>query len=195
MRGLRSIPIPRRLLQPVILWTGLILSGCGAENRPRLYPVAGYVLLAGVPLAGGSVTLRPDSTHGGWEQPTGSIEADGRYQVYTQGRSGAPAGRYVVVVFSTTSKPGDQHYGLGYAWARSVEACAVANFPIDARRPNGAPYASGDWQGQNGFHSRHVGGAHFALADGSARFHSENMALGLYRALATLRGGEALGDW
>lgn len=68
--------------------------------------MTGYVLLAGAPLSGGSVTLRPESTQGGWEQPTGSIEADGRYQVYTQGRSGAPAGRYVVVVFSTTSKAG-----------------------------------------------------------------------------------------
>jgi prepilin-type processing-associated H-X9-DG protein len=91
--------------------------------------------------------------------------------------------------------PGDQHYGLGFAWAHSVEACAVANFPINARRPNGTSYDSSDWQGQNGFHSRHVGGAHFALADGSVRFLSENMALGLYRALATLRGGEVPGDW
>lgn len=91
--------------------------------------------------------------------------------------------------------PGHLNYGLGYAWAHPVEACAVANVPINAKRPDGTPYANGDWLGQNGFRSRHAGGAHFAMADGSVRFLSENMALGLYRALATLQGGEVAGDF
>ncbi len=88
--------------------------------------------------------------------------------------------------------PGDMRYGIGFAWAHSVEACAIANGPINARRPNGTPYASGDWQGMNGFRSRHTGGAHFCMADGSVRFMSENIALGVYRALATIKGGEVL---
>jgi prepilin-type processing-associated H-X9-DG protein len=91
--------------------------------------------------------------------------------------------------------PGPNQYGLGYAWAHSVEACKVANFPINAKRPDGTPYPPGDWQGQNGFHSRHTGGAHFGLADGSVRFLSENMALGLFRALATVRGREPVGEF
>lgn len=91
--------------------------------------------------------------------------------------------------------PGNMNYGIGYAWAHSVEACAIAAMPINARRPNGVPYASGDWTGQTGFHSRHTGGAHFALADGTVRFLSENMALGLYRALATVSGGEVVSDF
>lgn len=91
--------------------------------------------------------------------------------------------------------PGNMHYGLGYAWAHSVEACAVASFPINAKRPNGVPYAAGDWQGRNGFRSRHVGGAQFGHADGSVRFLSENMALGLYRALATVGGLEVVGEY
>ncbi len=91
--------------------------------------------------------------------------------------------------------PGDMHYGIGFAWAHSVEACAIANFPINARRPNGTPYASGDWQGTNGFRSRHIGGAHFCLADGSVKFLGENMALGLYRALATIKGGEVVNEF
>jgi prepilin-type N-terminal cleavage/methylation domain-containing protein len=91
--------------------------------------------------------------------------------------------------------PGDMHYGLGWAWAHSVEACAIASFPINARRPDGTPYAPTDWQGNNGFHSWHVGGAQFALSDGSVRFLSENMALGLYRALATVAGGEVTGEY
>lgn len=91
--------------------------------------------------------------------------------------------------------PGNGHYGLGYAWAHSVEACAIAAMPINAKRPNGTPYAFGDWQGRNGFRSRHVGGAQFALADGTVKFLSENMALGLYRALATVRGNEVVGEF
>ncbi|HET6425493.1 MAG TPA: DUF1559 domain-containing protein, partial [Planctomycetaceae bacterium] len=88
--------------------------------------------------------------------------------------------------------PGNMNYGIGFAWAHSVEACAIANFPINARRPNGTPYAPTDWQGRNGFRSQHIGGAHFCMADGSVKFLGENIALGLYRALATIKGGEVV---
>jgi len=91
--------------------------------------------------------------------------------------------------------PGNGRFGMGYAWAHSVEASATAAIPINARRPNGAFYAPGDWEGRNGFRSRHTGGSQFALADGSTRFLSENMALGLYRALATLAGNEIVGEF
>ena len=91
--------------------------------------------------------------------------------------------------------PGYTHYGIGWAWAHSVEACAIAAMPINARSPSGAPYASGDWQHRTGFDSRHTGGANFALADGSVRFLSDSMALGLYRALATIAGKEPVGDF
>ena len=91
--------------------------------------------------------------------------------------------------------PGGGHFGLGYSWAHSVEACALAALPINAKRPNGAAYTPGDWLGRNGFRSRHTGGSQFALADGSVRFLSENMALGLYRALATVAGSEVVGEF
>ncbi|MCA9034061.1 MAG: DUF1559 domain-containing protein [Planctomycetaceae bacterium] len=45
------------------------------------------------------------------------------------------------------------------------------------------------------FGSYHVGGAQFTLADGSARFISENIDLNLYRSLATIRGGEIVGEF
>jgi prepilin-type N-terminal cleavage/methylation domain-containing protein len=88
--------------------------------------------------------------------------------------------------------PGPNRYGLGYAWAHPVESCAVANFPINARRPDGTPYAAGDWQGRNGFKSRHPGGAQFAVSDRSVRFLSENIDLGVQRAAATIQGHEVL---
>ena len=45
------------------------------------------------------------------------------------------------------------------------------------------------------FSSRHTGGAQFTLGDGSVRFVSENIDHGLYQSLATVRGGEVIGEY
>ncbi|MDB5391573.1 MAG: prepilin-type cleavage/methylation protein [Planctomycetaceae bacterium] len=46
-----------------------------------------------------------------------------------------------------------------------------------------------------GFRSQHVGGAHFVLGDGSVRFISENISGVTYNALASINGGEIVGDF
>ncbi len=43
--------------------------------------------------------------------------------------------------------------------------------------------------------SRHVGGVHSQLADGSVRFVSENIDRGLWRAVGSRNGGEVIGDY
>ncbi|ADG66226.1 protein of unknown function DUF1559 [Planctopirus limnophila DSM 3776] len=43
--------------------------------------------------------------------------------------------------------------------------------------------------------SRHTGGVHMALADGSMRFISENIDLGVWRALGTRAGGEVVSEF
>lgn len=43
--------------------------------------------------------------------------------------------------------------------------------------------------------SNHVGGAQFCLGDGSVRFVSENIDEGTYKSLATVRGGEVIGEF
>ena len=45
------------------------------------------------------------------------------------------------------------------------------------------------------FSSHHTGGAQFCLGDGSVRFISENIDQGLYQSLATIQGGEVLGEF
>jgi prepilin-type N-terminal cleavage/methylation domain-containing protein/prepilin-type processing-associated H-X9-DG protein len=85
---------------------------------------------------------------------------------------------------------GADRFGVGFSWAHTIEATASAAMPINARRPDGSPYSAAEWEGLNGFFSRHTGGAQFAFADGSVRFLGENMSLGLYRSLATLAGQE-----
>ena len=45
----------------------------------------------------------------------------------------------------------------------------------------------------NAARSRHVGGVHVAMCDGSVRFVSDHVALDTWRALGTSRGGEIIG--
>lgn len=47
-----------------------------------------------------------------------------------------------------------------------------------------------DWFYNYSFMSRHPGGGHFAMGDGSVRFVADGIDLELYRALATIQGGE-----
>ena len=45
------------------------------------------------------------------------------------------------------------------------------------------------------FSSRHAGGAQFCQADGSVRFISESIDRGVYQSLATIQGGEVVGEF
>jgi prepilin-type N-terminal cleavage/methylation domain-containing protein/prepilin-type processing-associated H-X9-DG protein len=69
----------------------------------------------------------------------------------------------------------------------AVGTCAIAP---NATAEDGTPFSPHDWHNTYAFSSRHPGGLQFALADGSARFISDRLDLAIYRALATIRGGE-----
>ncbi|HIF00910.1 MAG TPA: DUF1559 domain-containing protein [Planctomycetes bacterium] len=91
------------------------------------------------------------------------------------------------------------------AWAWFNGVLATAAFPIN--RPAECPAGVGttlvqgwkacwkDWRNNQGFSSLHVGGAQFTLADGSVRYISENISLEVYRNLATIQGGEVVGEF
>jgi prepilin-type N-terminal cleavage/methylation domain-containing protein/prepilin-type processing-associated H-X9-DG protein len=83
-------------------------------------------------------------------------------------------------------------YGRGYAWAFEpvVElTCAVPLNNVGLTTPTANQIKNNGFVAQ-GFKSNHTGGAQFAMADGSVHFLSNGTPLGLYRALATMRGGE-----
>jgi hypothetical protein len=89
-----------------------------------------------------------------------------------------------------------QCYGLGYSWAHSIEASATASIAPNFAVP-GVPSAdpnvgSFPYRSQFGFNSMHPGGLSFVYVDGSVHFINESIELGVYHALATIKGGETL---
>jgi prepilin-type N-terminal cleavage/methylation domain-containing protein/prepilin-type processing-associated H-X9-DG protein len=80
----------------------------------------------------------------------------------------------------------------GWSWAHAGETLLTCAIPPNAKRPNGTPYDYSTDFGQrnSGFKSRHTGGVNFAFADGSVHFVGDTVPLGVYRAMATIAGGE-----
>jgi prepilin-type N-terminal cleavage/methylation domain-containing protein len=83
-------------------------------------------------------------------------------------------------------------YGQGFAWAHAVETSCTCAIPPNLGQ-GGTPIPATAWQLQHGFKSRHRGGVQFACVDGSVHFVSDSIPLGVYRALATIAGGETAG--
>jgi len=82
----------------------------------------------------------------------------------------------------------DQHAG----WVLFNHGTGTAAIPLNSGMYAGQPGYNnpGDWPNVYSFRSYHTGGANFALADASVRFIADNIDIGLYRALASIRGNE-----
>jgi hypothetical protein len=98
------------MLRIGILMTLLSLTpGCDSSGVGKTYPVAGAVTLGGQPLAAETAMILfvPDGSKGnnGRFQPSGSVGSDGRYELYTNGKQGAPPGWYHVVVTAYDGRP------------------------------------------------------------------------------------------
>ncbi len=76
-----------------------------------------------------------------------------------------------------------------FAWAYANSVANTCAIPPNVRYPSGPDY-SWKWEYALSFRSRHAGGVQFAFVDGSVRFIPDAIDLGLYRAMATIRGGE-----
>jgi prepilin-type N-terminal cleavage/methylation domain-containing protein/prepilin-type processing-associated H-X9-DG protein len=78
------------------------------------------------------------------------------------------------------------------SWPYSNNAIGTCAIAPNAKRVDGSEYDSTDWINIYSFRSRHPGGLHFAYADGSVHFISDSIDLRVYRAMATIRGGEVV---
>lgn len=79
-------------------------------------------------------------------------------------------------------------------WPYADGAYGTCAIPPNAVEPNGQPFPTNDWGNTWAFRSRHPGGLQFALADGSVRFVPNAISLSVYRALATIQGGEVVDE-
>ena len=83
-------------------------------------------------------------------------------------------------------------------WPNCTTATCAIDLNWPKKRPDAAtvppdgPVAPGDQYQTGGFHSQHPGGANFAYCDGSVTFISDSIDRSVYRALATISGGEVV---
>jgi prepilin-type N-terminal cleavage/methylation domain-containing protein/prepilin-type processing-associated H-X9-DG protein len=82
------------------------------------------------------------------------------------------------------------------AWAYpngAIGTCAIPPNTGITVPPLGAATGYGDWPRRYSFRSRHPGGLQFAMGDGSVRYVRDTIPLNVYRATATISGGEVIG--
>ena len=76
------------------------------------------------------------------------------------------------------------------AWALGNTSFACTHAPINYKAPE--PVDAWDWKNQEGYRSRHPGGAQFAWGDGHVTFLSDTINMDVYRGLSTRALGETV---
>jgi hypothetical protein len=78
------------------------MAACGRDASDDLVPVEGRITLDDEPLTLGSISFRPDPSRGNKtkQHPTGTIDFQGNYKLYTVNKRGAPPGWYKVLIFA-----------------------------------------------------------------------------------------------
>lgn len=129
-------------------------------------------------------------------------------QLLGDGQNTAPAGadfrfRVVELAMGTQTTPTACAPGAAPAWSGQRGAKWVNGHLADTMYNHWFGPNANVPDCHNGFHnfalvssrSAHVGGVQTALVDGSCRFVTENIDLGIWRALATRGGGEIPGEF
>jgi prepilin-type N-terminal cleavage/methylation domain-containing protein len=93
----------------------------------------------------------------------------------------------------TTITPINEYTSCRGSTKISIPDCA--NPPTPPTTGAAARHVDHARQFSYGFKSRHVGGVHFTLADGSVRFVSENINHQMYQALGGKADGKTIGDF
>jgi prepilin-type N-terminal cleavage/methylation domain-containing protein/prepilin-type processing-associated H-X9-DG protein len=78
------------------------------------------------------------------------------------------------------------------AWAHGYSAFRTCGISPNAKRPDGTPFPPGyaGWPNNFGLSSRHSGGVQVGFADGSVHFVADSIDFSVYRAMASIKGGE-----
>lgn len=103
--------VKRELAFVSVGFVALLISGCGAKDEgPTLVPVSGTITVDGAPIARAGISFRPDESKGNTVpyQPAGSADENGKYELVTAAKKGAPPGWYKVVVFPYSPPPGGE---------------------------------------------------------------------------------------
>ncbi|QDT28938.1 putative major pilin subunit [Gimesia panareensis] len=92
------------------------------------------------------------------------------------------------------------HSHVGREWMNGVGGQTVFNTlnPPNSPNPDAHPCSGCGWYDSAGVwsaRSRHTGGAHVLLADGSVRFASDNIDINLWQHLGSAIGQETIGEW
>ncbi len=103
MSNLRTACASRRPLALAALLLAVAALGCGdSSGVGRTVPVSGRVTFNNEPVTAKTtvVLFKPDASRGNTSpfEPSGTVDADGRYTLTTNGKKGAPPGWYRVVV-------------------------------------------------------------------------------------------------
>jgi prepilin-type N-terminal cleavage/methylation domain-containing protein len=77
------------------------------------------------------------------------------------------------------------------AWPYANTANGTCGIGPNCKRLDGTDFVLTDWPNKYSFRSLHPGGLQFALADGSVTFIQDSIPLAIYRAMATIKGGES----
>ncbi|MDB5345151.1 MAG: xcpT 17 [Schlesneria sp.] len=80
------------------------------------------------------------------------------------------------------------------AWWWFNHTTATCSIPLNYYEKNRTIDRT-DWPNNYSFASKHVGGGHFTMGDGSVRFISENIDINTYRNLASIDGVETVGEF
>jgi hypothetical protein len=76
-------------------WAGALVLVAGCGRGPRLEPARGTVTLDGNPVAQAAVMFVPQD---GGQIASGATDQNGRFELFTGNRPGAPVGAYVVCI-------------------------------------------------------------------------------------------------
>lgn len=91
---------------------------------------------------------------------------------------------------------GERRTDVAQGWYSTWPGMAAEGDAAFQRIQGSADHVPNDPAGHfDDFSSQHTGGTQFCLGDGSVRFISENIDHSLYQSLATIQGGEVIGEY